>query len=187
MVFVRLSALNGCGAAGLVAGDTQPGAYDIPATATFSKSGQTVIRSSVVKLTVKTPYKIGSGSYFAYAPGGGLDYRLTHRIVLRAEYEHQFWPSVPGIPGDPSHGLQPSGFNFGFRVSDSLLALQLKYHLTQLCAASSPFRLSYFLAGRSPRRSLHSTVSQICPPAAAEMAVTIACCMSPPQTGLSLP
>jgi len=62
---------------------------------------------------IKFPYKIGSGSYFAFAPGGGLDYRLTHRIALRAEYEYQFWPSAPGIAGEPNHGIKPNGFNAG--------------------------------------------------------------------------
>jgi len=62
---------------------------------------------------IKFPYKIGSGSYFAYAPSGGLDYRLTHRIALRGEYEYQIWPSAPGIVGEPSHGIKPNGFNVG--------------------------------------------------------------------------
>jgi hypothetical protein len=33
------------------------------------------------------------GSFFMYAPGGTVDYRLTHRISLRADYEYQVWPS----------------------------------------------------------------------------------------------
>lgn len=60
------------------------------------------------------PYKIGNGSYFAFAPGGGIDYRVTRRIALRAEYEYQFWPSAPGIVGEPSNGLRPNGFSAGF-------------------------------------------------------------------------
>jgi opacity protein-like surface antigen len=62
---------------------------------------------------MKFPYKIGSGGYFAYAPGGGLDYRITHRIALRAEYEYQLWPGAPGIADEPSHGLHPNGFSAG--------------------------------------------------------------------------
>jgi opacity protein-like surface antigen len=60
------------------------------------------------------PYQIGTGRYLALAPGGGLDYRLSHRVALRAEYEYQLWPSAPGISGEPSHGLTPSGFSVGF-------------------------------------------------------------------------
>jgi len=63
---------------------------------------------------INFPYEIGNGSYFAIAPGAGLDYRLTGRIILRAEYEYQFWPGAPGIAGEPSNGLKPNGFSAGF-------------------------------------------------------------------------
>jgi len=63
---------------------------------------------------INFPYKIGSGTYFAIAPGAGVDYRLTRRIALRAEYEYQFWPSAPGVVGEPSNGLKPNGVNLGF-------------------------------------------------------------------------
>jgi opacity protein-like surface antigen len=55
----------------------------------------------------------GHGGYFAMAPGGGLDYRLTHRVTLRLiDYEYQFWPTALG-GGLPSNGLNPNGFSFG--------------------------------------------------------------------------
>lgn len=60
------------------------------------------------------PFKIGTGRYLAYAPGGGLDYRLSHRVALRAEYEYQLWPSAPGVSGEPSNGMKPNGFSAGF-------------------------------------------------------------------------
>lgn len=61
------------------------------------------------------------GSYFAYAPGGTVEYRLTDRLSLRGDYEFQFWPSFAGPPGDNSsgmfvehnHGLTPNGFSLG--------------------------------------------------------------------------
>lgn len=59
------------------------------------------------------PFSIGTGTYFAMAPGGGADYRLTRRIALRAGYEYQIWPSAPGIAGEPSNGMKPSGFSTG--------------------------------------------------------------------------
>jgi len=35
----------------------------------------------------------GRGSYLVAAAGGGVDYRLNHRIQLRlADFEYQFWP-----------------------------------------------------------------------------------------------
>lgn len=59
------------------------------------------------------PENIGTGSYFAMAPGGDLDYRLSPRIDIRAGYEYQFWPSAPDIPYFPNNGMRPSGFTIG--------------------------------------------------------------------------
>ncbi len=59
------------------------------------------------------PSNFGHGGYFALAPGGGLDYRLTRHVTLRVvDYEYQFWPSALG-GGLPSNGLTPNGFSFG--------------------------------------------------------------------------
>jgi opacity protein-like surface antigen len=60
------------------------------------------------------PENIGWGGFFAMAPGGGIDYRLTHRINVRADYEYQFWPSAPHIPAEPDHGMNPNGVSVGF-------------------------------------------------------------------------
>lgn len=61
------------------------------------------------------------GSYFAYAPGGTLEYRLTNQLSLRGDYEFQIWPSFAGPPTYDSsgvlvqhaHGLTPNGFSVG--------------------------------------------------------------------------
>jgi hypothetical protein len=61
------------------------------------------------------------GSLFAYAPGGTAEYRLTHQLSLRGDYEFQFWPSFVGPPGfnssgvlvEHNHGLTPNGFSLG--------------------------------------------------------------------------
>ncbi|HVT99456.1 MAG TPA: hypothetical protein VHE33_18275 [Acidobacteriaceae bacterium] len=62
------------------------------------------------------------GSYFAYAPGATVNYRLTRMIALRADYEFQLWPSFAGPPTyDPStgkviqhqSGLTPNGVSVG--------------------------------------------------------------------------
>lgn len=63
--------------------------------------------------TIKYPFSIGSGSYFALAPGGGLDYQVQRNWFVRAEYEYQFWPSAPGISGQSSRGLKPNGLSIG--------------------------------------------------------------------------
>lgn len=61
------------------------------------------------------------GSFFVYAPGGTLDYRLTHRLSLRGDYEYQRWPSFSGPPSynsagqlvEHNGGLTPNGFSIG--------------------------------------------------------------------------
>jgi hypothetical protein len=62
------------------------------------------------------------GSYFAYAPGGTLQYPLSRRWILRGDYEWQFWPSFAGTPTfNPTtgtvvqhdSGLTPNGFSVG--------------------------------------------------------------------------
>jgi opacity protein-like surface antigen len=58
------------------------------------------------------PSGFGHGGYFALAPGGGLDYRLTRHVTLRGDYEYEFWPSAPG-GGLPTNGLTPNGFSIG--------------------------------------------------------------------------
>ena len=59
------------------------------------------------------PFEQGSGSYFAYAPGAFVDYRVSRRFSVRGDYEYQILPSAPGFPGLPSHGLSPNGFSAG--------------------------------------------------------------------------
>jgi len=54
----------------------------------------------------------GSGTYFAYAPGVIVEYRLTSRWSARVDYEYQIWPSFTGTTGG-SGGLTPNGFTFG--------------------------------------------------------------------------
>ena len=38
------------------------------------------------------PYNYAKGHYFVVTAGGGLDYRLTHRIYARVDAEYQDWP-----------------------------------------------------------------------------------------------
>ncbi|MGH9587624.1 MAG: outer membrane beta-barrel protein [Acidobacteriaceae bacterium] len=62
---------------------------------------------------VKFTVDIGTGSYFAYAPGGFVDYHLTRNFRIRGDYEYQLLPSAPNIPGQPTNGLTPHGFSVG--------------------------------------------------------------------------
>ena len=46
--------------------------------------------------------------------GGGLDYKLTHRVYLRADYEYQFWFDYGRGIGKPGFGtINPNGFSIG--------------------------------------------------------------------------
>lgn len=63
-----------------------------------------------------TTSSIGYGSYFALAPAGNVEYRLSPRLKLRGEYEFVFIPGAPGYAFTapaPSNGLTPTGFSIG--------------------------------------------------------------------------
>jgi opacity protein-like surface antigen len=60
------------------------------------------------------PYNYGYGTFTALAYGGGVDYRLSHRLTLRPiDFEFQQWPTW--LPGE---SLYPYGFSagIGYRV-----------------------------------------------------------------------
>jgi opacity protein-like surface antigen len=59
------------------------------------------------------PYNIGDNTYFALAPGGGVNYRASRRLTFRAEYEYQVWINSPGFANEPGHTLKPNGFHVG--------------------------------------------------------------------------
>ena len=62
---------------------------------------------------INYPYDLAHGGYFSMAPGAGVDYRINRHFTARADYEYQFWPTAPGLPGAPSSGLTPNGFSVG--------------------------------------------------------------------------
>ena len=55
----------------------------------------------------------GSGTYFACAPGGLVDYALTRRLFARFDYEYQFWPKFGSSTGSGHGGLTPNGLSVG--------------------------------------------------------------------------
>jgi len=60
------------------------------------------------------PDQIGHGSYFAFGPGATLEYQLTRRINVRADYEYLDWPNAPNLgPGIPNNGMHPDGISIG--------------------------------------------------------------------------
>jgi opacity protein-like surface antigen len=46
-------------------------------------------------------------TYTFYDAGGGLDYKLTHHVYFRGDYEYEWWPQWP------KNGLTPNGFTIG--------------------------------------------------------------------------
>jgi opacity protein-like surface antigen len=53
-------------------------------------------------------------TFSAMTLGGGLDYRLTHRVYLRGDYEYQFWFDYGRGLGKPGMGtINPNGFSIG--------------------------------------------------------------------------
>jgi hypothetical protein len=58
---------------------------------------------------------LGAGSYFAYAPGIAIDYRVARHVAARVEYEYQIWPGYKSFKGGSGGrgGLTPNGFSFG--------------------------------------------------------------------------
>jgi opacity protein-like surface antigen len=63
---------------------------------------------------IEFPNHLAYGRYFAFAPGGGVDFNVNPRWRLRADYEYQFWPQAPGIPGISSGMMNPNGVSVGF-------------------------------------------------------------------------
>lgn len=55
------------------------------------------------------PYNFATGRYLVVSGGGGLDYKLSRRIIVRTELEYQDWPQF-------TYGAMNSyGVNVGFR------------------------------------------------------------------------
>jgi opacity protein-like surface antigen len=72
------------------------------------------VKSLIGAGIVEFPDQLAVGRYFAIAPGGGVDYTISRRWKLRADYEYQFWPQSPGIPGFSSSMMKPNGVTVGF-------------------------------------------------------------------------
>jgi opacity protein-like surface antigen len=60
-------------------------------------------------VAMRYPFSIGTGNMFAAVPGGGLEYRLSHRWSVRAAYEYQILPNSPNFTDEPQFGIRPNG------------------------------------------------------------------------------
>jgi opacity protein-like surface antigen len=70
---------------------------------------KTLLGEGVIDFPNHTAY----GRYFVFAPAGGVDINVVNRWRIRAEYEYQYWPGAPGIPGLPSGAMEPNGVSVG--------------------------------------------------------------------------
>jgi opacity protein-like surface antigen len=59
---------------------------------------------------IQYPFSMGTGTSFAMAPGGGLDYRLNHKWAVRAAYQYQVLTNSPDFTNEPHFGIKPNGF-----------------------------------------------------------------------------
>lgn len=62
---------------------------------------------------IQYPFQIGTGSYLALAPGGGANYRIGRKWVVRGDYEYQMWLNSPKFANEPANELRPNGFHVG--------------------------------------------------------------------------
>lgn len=62
---------------------------------------------------IQYPFSIGTGTSFAMAPGGGLDYQMNHKWSLRGSYEYQFLTNSPNFTDEPKFGVKPNGVSVG--------------------------------------------------------------------------
>lgn len=62
---------------------------------------------------IQYPFSLGSGTSFAMAPGGGLEYRLHHKWSVRGAYEYQILTNSPSFTNEPQFGIKPNGATVG--------------------------------------------------------------------------
>ncbi len=79
----------------------------------FDVYGKFEVGAATVTYPETAYYTSAYGSYFAYAPGFGVEYRLRPRIKIRGDYEHEFLPAAPDLPDQPNNGLTPRGYSAG--------------------------------------------------------------------------
>lgn len=72
----------------------------------FEPYAKGLISYGSIDFTLNDPY-YSHDTRTLYALGGGVNYRVSHRITARVDYEYQFWPDLLG------NGLNPQGFSFG--------------------------------------------------------------------------
>jgi hypothetical protein len=71
------------------------------------------VKALAGEATFQFPYKYATGNYFIISPGGGVDYRINHRVRLRlVDVEYQYWPNF-SFGSMSTYGLS-CGVSYGF-------------------------------------------------------------------------
>jgi opacity protein-like surface antigen len=64
-------------------------------------------------IKIQYPFNVGTGTSFAMAPTGGLDYRVNRKWSVRGAYQYQFLPDSPDFTDEPKFGIRPNGVSVG--------------------------------------------------------------------------
>lgn len=70
-------------------------------------------RFEVGAVHIKYPFQMGTGTSFAMAPGGGVEYRFDRRWSAQATYEYQLLTTSPNFTDEPHFGIRPNGATVG--------------------------------------------------------------------------
>jgi opacity protein-like surface antigen len=62
---------------------------------------------------IQYPFQMGTGTSFAMAPGGGVEYRLGRKWSVRGAYELQMLTNSPDFTNEPHFGIRPNGATVG--------------------------------------------------------------------------
>ena len=62
---------------------------------------------------IQYPFQMGTGTSFAMAPGGGVEYRLGRKLSVRGAYEFQMLSNSPDFTNEPKFGIRPTGATVG--------------------------------------------------------------------------
>jgi opacity protein-like surface antigen len=62
---------------------------------------------------IQYPFLIGTGTSFAMAPGGGVEYRLGRKWSVRGAYELQILTNSPDFTDEPKFRIRPNGATMG--------------------------------------------------------------------------
>ncbi len=81
--------------------------YQVFARSRFSANVKFLAGGATFKIDQEKSWE----GWAAFVPGVTVGYRISPRLIVRADYEYQRWPGFEGTLG--AHGLTPNGFSAG--------------------------------------------------------------------------